>query len=93
MDQRPEQLKAKLTTFYNTGQKLNRKPGYEFLGRGGGSDLLDRLMDFVVDSSTAGGNSSFVQHFQSTKKRASLDHYHHFYSHSGMCAQLAFLLV
>ena len=36
MDQRPEQLKAKLTTFYNTGQKLNRKPGYEFLGRGGG---------------------------------------------------------
>jgi hypothetical protein len=48
--------------------------------------LLDRLRDFVVVPSSAGGNSSFELHSQSTEERTTLDRYHHFYGHSGMCA-------
>ena len=48
--------------------------------------LLDRLRDFVVVPSSAGGNSSFELHSQSMEERATLDRYHHFHVHSGMCA-------
>jgi len=36
--------------------------------------------------SSAGGNSSFELHSQSMEERATLDRYHHFHGHSGMCA-------
>ena len=48
--------------------------------------LLDRLRDFVVVPSSAGGNSSFELHSQSMEERATLDRYHHFHGHLGMCA-------
>jgi len=41
--------------------------------------LLDRLRDFVVVPSSAGGNSSFELHSQSMEERATLDRYHHFH--------------
>jgi len=51
-----------------------------------GDPSLDRLRDFVVVPSSAGGNSSFELHSQSMEERATLDRYHHFRGHSGMCA-------
>ena len=48
--------------------------------------VLDRLRGFVVVPSSAGGNSSFELHSQSMEERATLDRYHHFHGHSGMCA-------
>jgi len=47
---------------------------------------LDRERDFVVAPSSAGGNSTFEQHSQSTEERATLDRYHHFHGHSGLCS-------
>ena len=41
---------------------------------------------FVVVPSSAGGNSSFELHCQSMEERATLDRYHHFHGHLGMCA-------
>jgi hypothetical protein len=38
---------------------------------------------------SAGGNSSFERHSQSMEERTTLDRYHHFHGHSGMCAWLA----
>jgi len=55
-------------------------------GWGWATLLLDRLGDFVVVPSSAGGNSSLELHSQSTEERATLDRYHHFHGHSGMCA-------
>jgi len=48
-----------------------------------------QLEKIVVVPSTAGGNSSFELHSQSTEERANLDRYHHFHGHSGKCAFLA----
>jgi hypothetical protein len=48
--------------------------------------LLDRLRDIVVVPSSVGGNSSFELNYQSTEERVTLDRYHHFHGHSGMCA-------
>ena len=50
------------------------------------SGSLDRLRDFVVVHSSAGGNSSFELFSQSMEERSTSDRYHHFYDHSGMCA-------
>ena len=66
-------------------QKLARKWGHA-IARGWEALLLDRLRDFVVVPSSAGGNSSFELHSQSMEERATLDRYHHFHVHSGMCA-------
>ena len=54
--------------------------------RGWATLLLDRLRDFVVVPSSAGGNASFELHSQSTEERATLDRHHHFHGHPGMCA-------
>jgi len=66
-------------------QKLARKWGHA-IARGWATLLLDRLRDFVVVPSSAGGNSSFELHSQSMEERATLDRYHHFHGHLGMCA-------
>jgi len=66
-------------------QKLARKWGHE-IARGWATRLLDRLRDFVVVPSSAGGNSSLELHSRSMEERATLDRYHHFHGHSGMCA-------
>jgi len=66
-------------------KKLARKWGHA-TARGWATLLLDRLRDFVVDPSSAGGNSSFELHSQSMEERATLDCYHHFHGHSGTCA-------
>ena len=85
------EMARKHTAFYNIGfseakalfrQKLARK----WVARGWATLLLDRLRDFVVVPSSAGGNSSFERHSQSMEERATLDRYHHFHGHSGMCA-------
>jgi hypothetical protein len=47
------------------------------------------VTQFVEVPSSAGGNSSFELHSQSMGERATLDRYHHFHGHSGMCAWLA----
>ena len=82
------------TAFYNIGfseakalfrQKLVRKWG-DAIARGWATLLLDRLRDFVVVPSSAGGNFSFELHSQSMEERATLDRYHHYHGHSGMCA-------
>ena len=59
------------------------------IARGWATLLLDRLGDFAVVPSSAGGNSSFELHSQSTEECATFDRYHHFHGHSGMCAWLA----
>ena len=69
-------------------QKLEGKWGHA-IARGWATLLLDRLRDFVVVPSSAGGNSSFELHSQSMEERATLDRYHHFHGLSGMCAWLA----
>ena len=88
-------LKRRHTAFYNIGfseakalfrQKLARKWGHA-IARGWATLLLDRLRDFVVVPSSAGGNSSFEQHSQSTWERAILDRYHHSHGHSGISSQ------
>jgi len=88
---------CKHSAFYSIGfseakalfrQKLARKWGHE-IPRGWASLLLDRLRDFVVVPSSAGGNSSFELHSLSIEGHATLDRYHHFHGHSGMCAWLA----
>jgi len=56
------------------------------IARGWATLLLDRLRNFVVVPSSAGGKSSFELHSQSMEERATLDRYHHFHDHSGMCA-------
>ena len=66
-------------------QKLAHKWGHE-IARGWATNLLDRLRDFVVVPSSAGGNSSFERHSQSMEERATLDRYHHFHGHLSMCA-------
>ena len=85
---------ANTRLFYNIGfseakalfrQMLARKWGYA-IARGWATLLLDRLRDFVVVPSSAGGNSSFELHCRSTEERATSDRYHHFHGHSGMCA-------
>jgi hypothetical protein len=91
------EMARKHTAFYHLGfseakalfrQKLARKWVYA-IARGWATLLLDRLRDFVVVPSSAGGNSSFERHSQSMEERATLDRYHHFHGHSGMCARLA----
>ncbi len=88
------EMARKHTAFYNIGfseakalfrQKPARKWGHA-IARGWATLLLDRLGDFVVVPSSAGGNSSFELHSQSIEERATLDRYHHFHGHSGMCA-------
>ena len=66
-------------------QKLARKWGHA-IARGWATLLLDRLRDFVVVPSSAGGNSSLELHSRSMEERATLDRYHHFHGHSCMCA-------
>jgi len=88
------EMARKHTAFYNIGfseakalfrLKLARKWGHA-IARGWATLLLDRLRDFVVVPSSAGGNSSFELHSQSMEKVATSDRYHHFHGHSGMCA-------
>ena len=88
------ELARKHTAFYNIGfmeakalfrQKLTRKLGHA-VARRWATLLLDRLRDFVVVPSSAGGNSYFELHSQSTEGCATLDCCYHFYGHSGMCA-------
>ena len=64
------EMARKHTAFYNIGfseakalfrQKLARKWGHA-IARGWATLLLDRLRDFVVVPSSAGGNSSFELH-------------------------------
>ena len=89
-------MARKHTAFYNIGsseakalfrQKLARKWGHA-IARKWVTLLLDRLRNFVVVPSSAGGmgDSSFELHSQSMEERATLDRYHHFHGHSGMCA-------
>jgi len=87
-------MARKHTAFYYIGfseakalfrQKLARKWGHA-IARGWVTLLLDRLRDFAVVPSSAGGNFSFELHSQSMEERAALDRYHHFHGHSGMCA-------
>ena len=66
-------------------QKLTRKWGH-IIAREWATLLLDRLRDFVEVPSSAGLNSSLDQHSRSTEERVTLDRYHQFYGHSGMCA-------
>jgi hypothetical protein len=54
-------------------------------GMGDSSSGSPEGLDFVVVPSSAGGNSSFELHSQSTEERATLGRYHHFRGHSGMC--------
>jgi hypothetical protein len=56
------------------------------IARGWATLLLDRLRDFVVVPSSARGNISFELHSQSTEERVTLNRYHHFHGHSGICA-------
>jgi hypothetical protein len=88
------EMARKHTAFYNIGfseakalfrRKLARKWGHA-IARGRATLLLDRLRDFVVIPSSAGENSSFELHSQSMEECATLDRYHHFHGHSGMCA-------
>ena len=94
LDLAAREMARKHTAFYNIGfseakalfrQKLSRKWGHA-AARGWATLLLDRLWDSVVVPSSAGGNSSFELHSQSTEERATSDRYHHFHGHSGMCA-------
>ena len=88
------EMARKHTAFYNIGvseakalfrQKLARRWAHAIV-RGWATLLLGRLRDFVVFPSSAGKNSFFKLHSQSTEERATLDRYHHFHGHSGMCA-------
>ena len=88
------EMARKHTAFYNISfseakalfrQKLSRKCGHA-IARRWATLLLDRLRDFVVVPSSAGGNSSFELHSQSMEERATFDRYHHFHGHSGVCA-------
>ena len=72
------EMARKHTVFYNIGfleakalfrQKLARRWGHA-KARGWATLLLGRLRDFVVVPSSAGGNSSFELHSQSTEERA-----------------------
>ena len=74
------EMARKHTAFCNIGfseakvlfrQKLSRKWGHA-IARGWATLLLDRLRDFVVVPSSAGGNSSFELHSQSMEKRATM---------------------
>jgi hypothetical protein len=87
-------MARKHTAFYNIGfseakalfrQELARKWGHA-IARGWATLHLDRLRDFIVVPSSAGGYSFFELHSQSMEERATLDRYHHFHGHSGMCA-------
>ena len=40
----------------------------------------------MVVPSSAGGNYSFEQHFQSSEERANLDCFHHSHGHSGIAS-------
>jgi hypothetical protein len=88
------EMACKHTAFYNIGfseakdlfrQKLARKWGHA-IARGWATLILDRPWDFVVVPCTAGGNSSFELHSQSTEEHATLNRHHHFHGHLGMCA-------
>ena len=62
-----------------------RKWGRE-VARGWATLHLNRLRDFVVVTSSAGGNSSFEVYSQSTEERATSGRYHHFHGHLDMRA-------
>jgi len=88
------EIARKHTAFYNIGfleakalfrQKHARRWGHA-VARGWVALLLDRLRNFAVVPSSAGGNASFELHSQSTEERATLDRHHHFHGHPGMCA-------
>ena len=59
-------------------QKLARKWGHA-IARGWATLLLDRLRDFVVASSSGGGNSTLLRDSQGADELATLDRYHHFH--------------
>jgi len=42
--------------------------------------------DFVVAPSSGGGNSALLHDSQGVDELATLDRYHHFHGHSGLCA-------
>jgi len=88
------ELARKHTAFCNIGfseakamfkQKLARKWGHA-IARRWKTLLLGRLRDFVVAPSSVGGNSSSLHDSQGVEERATLDRYHHFHGHSGLCA-------
>ena len=66
-------------------QKLARKWGHA-IARRWETLLLGRLRDFVVAPYSVGGNSSSLHDSQGVEERATLDRYHHFHGHSGLCA-------
>ena len=79
-----------LFEFYKSALKFAWPQNFDsikaMIARGWATLLLDRLRDFVVVPSSAGGNSSFELHSQSMEERATFDRYHHFHGHLGMCA-------
>ena len=72
-----------------TKKKLARKWGHA-IARGWATLLLDRSRDFVVATSSGGGNSSPLHDSQGVDELATLDRYHHFHGHSGLGALLVF---
>jgi len=91
---RARELARKHTAFYNIGfseakamfkQKLALKWGHA-IARGWATLLLDRLRDFVVAPSSGGGTSSPLHDSQGVDELATLDRYHHFHGHPGLCA-------
>ena len=66
-------------------QELARKWGHA-IASGWATLLLDRLRDFVVAPSSVSGNSSPLYDSQGVDELATLDRYHHFHGHSGLCA-------
>ena len=88
------EMARKHTAFYNIGfseaQSLVQTEACTQMGSRNCSGMGDSSPgspeDFVVFPSSAGGNSSFELHSQSTEERATLGRYHHFHGHSGMCA-------
>jgi len=94
------ELARKHTAFYNIGfseakamykQKLAHKWGHA-IARGWATLLLDRLRDFAVAPSSEGGSasssssSSSLHDSQGVDELATLDRYHQFHGHSGLCA-------
>ena len=94
LDHVAREMARKHTVFYNIGfsevkalfrQKRARKWGHA-IARGWATLPLHRVRNFVVVPSSAGGNSSFELHSQGMEERSTLERYHHFHGHSGMCA-------
>ena len=56
-----------------------------FLSPPRGAWILGRLRDFAEPPSSVGGNSSSLHDSPEVGELATLDRYHHFHGHSGLC--------